>query len=140
MGHPGPDLDPDPSQAADGGGLLGKRRGTTGLSPRQQDREGSAPRATPPLEEDDVFLAAVLFVEWCGGQWQGGGGHGGAPRLEGEALRRDVGWGRATGFCGGHRAVAAEQDGAQRAAVPSGVLVLAHELAEEQLLLQVEGG
>ena len=37
-------------------------------------------------------------------------------------------------------AVAAWQDGAQRAAVPRGALVLAHELAEKQLLLQVEGG
>lgn len=41
---------------------------------------------------------------------------------------------------GGRGAMAAELDGAQRAAGPRGVLVLAHEFVEKQLLFQVKRG
>lgn len=52
-----------------------------------------------PLEEDDVFLAGIFLVEWCGGQWHGR--RGCAPSLEGNALREHVSWAWARGLAGG---------------------------------------
>lgn len=95
-----------------------------------------------PLEEDDIFLAGFFLVEWCGVRWHGW--EGCPTGLEGEALGGHISWGWARGLaggvCGGHGAVAAELAGTQRAAIPRGALILAHELAEKELLLQVERG
>lgn len=106
-----------------------------------QDREGL--HLEPhPLEEDDIFLAGFFLVAWCGVRWHGW--EGCPPGLEGEALGEHISWGWARGLvggvCGGHGAVAAELARTQRAAIPRGVLILAHELAEKELLLQVERG
>lgn len=118
-----------------GRGLLGKGRGPRGASPESTGR-GLHPEPRP-LEEDDIFLAGLFLVEWCGEQ--GHGWEGCPPGLEGEVLvgdiSRDRAWGWEAGVWG---RCGAAQDGTQRAAAPRGVLLFAHELVEKQWLLQVK--
>lgn len=77
------------------GGVLGREEGEPAIPQRArggtQDKQGSAPQVTLPLEEDDVFLAHFFLVEWCKGLWHG---------QKGEVLGGHVSWGWAWSLAG----------------------------------------
>lgn len=85
--------DPNLGQVVIHGGVPGREEsaGNPQRARGTQDREGSAPQATLPLEEDDVFLAHFFLAEWCKGLWHG---------QEGEVLGGHVSWGWAWSLAG----------------------------------------